>query len=204
MKASISLFSVTLAGVLFLAACSKVDTTGLSPDSNRPPHPRSNVNSTVLVEEFIDLQCEACRAAQTRVVKPMLERYGSQIRYEVKYYPIFPHHQYAFIAAEAAECAADQGKFWEFEEMNYENQPSLNSRTIQQWAQSLGLDMTLFERCTKSGIKRATVEADQAEGNQRGVQGTPTFFVNGEMVESTVEAIGAAVQKAASGAAMRL
>lgn len=189
--------------LLLLAACT-VDTTGISAESSRPPHPRSNINSAVLVEEFIDLQCEACRAAQTRVVKPMLEQYGSQIRYEVKYFPIYPHHQYAFIAAEAAECASDQGKFWEFEEMNYENQPDLSPQTLRKWAQTLQLDMDLFERCLKSGIKRDIVEATQAEGEQRGVNGTPTFFVNGKRVESTIEAIGAAVQEAASGAAMRL
>lgn len=188
---------------LFLTACS-VDTTGIDTQSNRPPHPKSNVNSTVIVTEFIDLQCEACRAAQTRVVKPMLEQYSSQIRYEVKHFPIYPNHRYSKEAAEAAECAADQGKFWEFEEMDYENQPDLSPKAISKWATDLGLDMDLFERCRKSNIKMAIVEASQQEGKQLGVNGTPTFFVNGKRVESTIGAIGAAIQEAASGSAMRL
>ncbi len=192
-----------IGSLLLLSACS-VDTTGISAESNRPPHPRSNVNSSVVVTEFIDLQCEACRAAQTRVIKPLLEQYGSQMRYEVKHFPIFPNHRYSKEAAEAAECAADQGKFWEFEEMDYENQDDLSPAAISKWAKDLGLDMDLFERCRKSDIKMAIVEASQQEGRQLGVNGTPTFFVNGKEVESTIEAIGAAIQEAASGSAMRL
>lgn len=192
-----------LGSLLLLAACS-VDTTGIAAESNRPPHPRSNANSAVTVTEFIDLQCEACRAAQTRVIKPMLDQYGQQIRYEVKHFPIYPNHRYSKEAAEAAECAADQGKFWEFEEMDYENQDDLSPTAISKWATDLGLDMDLFERCRKSNIKMAIVEASQQEGEQLGVNGTPTFFVNGQRVESTIEAIGVAIQAAASGSAMRL
>lgn len=187
-----------LGSLLLLAACS-VDTTGIATQSNRPPHPKSNVNSLVTVTEFIDLQCEACRAAQTRVIKPMLEQYGSQIKYEVKHFPIYPNHQYSKEAAEAAECAADQGKFWEFEEMDYENQDDLNPKAISEWAKALNLDIDLFERCRKSNIKMAIVEASQQEGRQLGVNGTPTFFVNDKRVESTIGAIGAAIEESLSG-----
>jgi protein-disulfide isomerase len=134
----------------------------------------------------------------------MLAQYGDQIRYEVKHFPIYPNHRYSKEAAEAAECAADQGKFWEFEEMDYENQPDLSPKAISKWATDLGIDMDLFERCRKSNIKMAIVEDSQQEGKQLGVNGTPTFFVNGKRVESTIEAIGSAIQEAASGSAMRL
>ncbi len=192
------LFPSVLGSLLFLAACS-VDTTGIAMESNRPPHPKSNANSAVIVTEFIDLQCEACRAAQTRIIKPMLEQYGSQMRYEVKHFPIYPNHRYSKEAAEAAECVADQGKFWEFEEMDYENQDDLSPTEISQWAKALNLDMDLFERCRKSDIKMAIVDATQEEGKKLGVNGTPTFFVNGKKVESTIQAIGAAIQAAQSG-----
>ncbi len=195
--------SFLLLSTIVLAACS-VDTTGIDTQSNRPAHPRSNVNSTVTVTEFIDFQCEACRAAETRVIKPLLEQYASQMRYEVKHFPIYPNHRYSKEAAEAAECAADQEKFWEFKEMNYENQEKLSPSAISGWAQELGLDIDLFERCRKSDVKMAIVEASQQEGKQLDVNGTPTFFVNGKRVESTIEAIGAAIQEVASGAAMRL
>jgi protein-disulfide isomerase len=134
----------------------------------------------------------------------MLAQYGSQIRYEVKHFPIYPNHRYSKEAAEAAECAADQGKFWEFEEMDYENQDDLSPAAISKWATDLGLDMDLFERCRKSDIKMAIVESSQQEGEKMGVNGTPTFFVNGQRVESTIQAIGAAIQEAASGATTRL
>jgi protein-disulfide isomerase len=88
--------------------------------------------------------------------------------------------------------------------MDYENQDDLSPKAISKWATDLGLDMDLFERCRKSNIKMTIVEASQQEGKQLGVNGTPTFFVNGERVESTIEAIGAAIQAAASGSAMRL
>ncbi len=192
-----------IGSLLLLTACS-VDTTGIATESNRPPHPKSNLNSVVTVTEFIDFQCEACRAAQTRIIKPLLEQYAYQMRYEVKHFPIYPNHRYSKEAAEAAECAADQGKFWEFEEMNYENQEKLSPSAISGWAKELGLDIDLFERCRKSDIKMAIVEASQQEGKQIGVNGTPTFFVNGKRVESTIEAIAAAIQEAASGSMMPL
>jgi protein-disulfide isomerase len=197
------LFPSVLGSLLLLAACS-VDTTGLSPDSNRKPHPSSNANSTVLVEEFIDLECEACRAAQTQIIPQLLEQYGSKMRFEVKHFPIGGGHIYSIYAAQAAECAADQGKFWEFEELDYKNQPDLNKEAVYDWARELRLDMPLFERCLKSEIKKNTVLADKKEGEERGVNGTPTFFVNGKKVESRIQAIGAAIQEAASGSAMRL
>lgn len=187
-----------LLGTVALTACG-VDTIGLSPETSRGPHPRSNADSNILVEEFIDLQCEACRAAQTRVIPQLLEQYGSDIRFEIRHFPIYPNHQYSVLAAEAAECAADQGKFWEFEEMDYENQDDLSPAAVREWAQALELDMPLFERCLESHIKRDMIMAEQAEGDERGVNGTPTFFVNGKRVESTVEAIGEAIKAAQSG-----
>lgn len=198
-------FSLPLAigSLLVLTACG-VDTTGLSPESSRPPHPRSDINSVVLVEEFIDLQCEACRAAQTKIIPQLLAKYGKQMRFEVNHFPIGGGHIYSVYAAQAAECAADQGKFWEFEEMNYKNQDDLGEQAVYDWADALQLDMPLFERCLKSEIKKDTVLADRDEGEKRGVNGTPTFFVNGEKVESTIQAIGAAIQAAASGSSLLL
>jgi protein-disulfide isomerase len=126
------------------------------------------------------------------------------MRFEVKHFPIGGGHIYSIYAAQAAECAADQGKFWEFEELDYKNQPDLNKEAVYDWARELRLDMPLFERCLKSEIKKNTVLADKKEGEERGVNGTPTFFVNGKKVESRIQAIGAAIQEAASGSAMRL
>ena len=153
----------TLALTFALAAC--VDTTGISAESSRPAI--GNPNSSVVVAEFADLQCPACRAAHSSIIKPMLEKYGNQIRYEFHHFPLRSAHRYAVDLAEAAECAADQGKFKEFMDLDYEKQPELKKGTIEEWAKSLGLDMDLFGRCTASHIKRDLIlkEYDRYESN---------------------------------------
>lgn len=194
---------VLLLVLLFFSACG-VDTTGLSKESSRPPHPRSNENGAVVVEEFADLQCPACRAAHEKILKPIVEKYGSDIQFEFRHFPIRTIHRYAMDAAEAAECAADQGKFWAFVDMNYEKQPDLDLDAIEAWAKDLKFDMELFRRCTKSDIKKDTILSDYKEGKERGVAGTPTFFVNKDKVDSGLDAMGAAIEKALKGMRQRL
>lgn len=183
-----------LAPVILLTAC--VDTTGLSGDSSKTPHPSTDANATVTVTEYGDLQCPSCKAAQDLVVKPLIDKYGKQIRFEFKQFPLRAIHPYALIAAEGSECAADQGKFWEFIDLVFVNQASLSESALYGWAEELKLDADLFSRCVKSHIKRDAILAEYAAGQQLGVAGTPSFFVNGKKVESTVEAIGAAVDEA--------
>jgi protein-disulfide isomerase len=106
--------------------------------------------------------------------------------------------------AEAAECSADQGKFWEFIDTAYAKQDQLSTKAITEWATSLGIDAELFNRCMKSDIKRDTILADYAAGEDAGVSGTPTYLVNGTKVESNLQAIGAAIQTALAGGGQRL
>lgn len=176
---------------LSLAAC--VDTTGLSAESSRPVHPATSENALVTVSEYADLQCPACKAAHTLLVGPLVEQYGTQIRYEFHHFPLMSIHRYAMDAAQASECAADQGKFWEFVDIAFENQDSLTPQALDQWGDELDLDADLYERCRDSGIKRDLVQASYDEGRAMGVSGTPTFFVNGERVDSTMEALSAAI-----------
>jgi hypothetical protein len=100
---------------IFLVACTNGDTA-----STRPP--RGNPNAVVLVEEYADLQCPACRAAHGKISIPIVQKYSSQIRFEYKHFPLRSIHRFALDAAEMSECAADQGKFWEFVDFNYEHQ----------------------------------------------------------------------------------
>lgn len=100
---------------LLLAAC--VDTTGISPTSSRPP--RGNANALVTVMEFADFQCPACMSAHATINKPLFEKYGSQVRFEFRHFPLRNIHRFALDLAEASECAADQGKFWEFVDLAY-------------------------------------------------------------------------------------
>jgi len=184
-----------------LAGCT--DTSGLSSESSRTPHPKSTLNAVVTVVEFADLQCPACRTVQSRIVEPMLEQYGSDIRYEFKHFPLQSIHQYALIAAQASECAADQDKFWEYIDLAYEDQANLNKKSLEKWAELLRLDMDLFNRCLKSQIKRDVVLSDYKQGKQMSVSGTPAFFVNGKKV-SDMNALGAVIRETQSGMLMRL
>ncbi len=169
-----------LATVVLFTACSSVDTTGLSDQSSRGP--RGNAQSPVVVTEYGDLQCPACGSAHTSIDKPLLQKYGKDVGFEFKHFPL-DMHEYALEAAQAAECAADQGKVWEFVYYVYEHQKDLNSDTLRNWGLALNLDPTLFDRCIRSGIKKKTIAADQDEGLKLGVRGTPTYFVSGTRVD---------------------
>lgn len=182
---------------LLLAACT--DTSGISETTTRSIHPKSNPNAAVTVTEFADLQCPACRAAHTLIVQPLLASHGTKMRYEFKHFPIASLHRHAIMSAQAAECAADQGKFWEFVDMDYEHQEDLSAESVTKWATDLGLDMELFERCQKSGVKKDIVLGEYDEGREMGVQGTPSFFVNGKKVETDLKKIQQAVDDALAG-----
>jgi protein-disulfide isomerase len=107
-------------------------------------------------------------------------------------------------AAEASECAADQGKFWEFLDYDYTHQDELSTSALEDWGKQLGLDTALYDRCRASHIKKKMIMAQESEGEGLGVQGTPTFFVNGKQVESTVDALGKAITDAQANAGKNL
>ncbi len=186
--------------ILLLTAC--VDTTGLSAQSSRQP--TGNPQAAVTVTEFGDLQCPACRSAYTLIQQPLLQKYGTQIRYEFKHFPLRSIHRYAMDLAEGSECAADKGKFWQFEDIAYTKQDQLNGNSVVDWAKQLGVYDDTFSRCTRSHIKRQEILADYNQGIQLGVQGTPTFFVDGRPVEATLDVISQAIDTELKGQGQRL
>ncbi len=193
MLRNVSLAAVVSLSLLALGAC--VDTTGLSATSSRTP--AGNPSSAIIVSEYADLQCPACQAANEIIKKPLLAKYGQVVRFDFKHFPLKSIHRNAFEAAQAAECAADQGKFWEFIDAAYVNQKQLSSSALRTWAGELKLDGALFDRCVASGIKADAVNADYNQGSKIGVNSTPTFFVNGTRVTSnTLEAVSAAIDEA--------
>lgn len=163
--------------------------------SSRGPHPSSNPDAPVVVVEYADLQCPACRKAHESIVKPLLERYGTRIRYELRHFPLRSVHRHALDAAVAAECAADQGKFWEYVDIAYARQPEMSRESLLVWAEQISLETSRFEPCLASEAKRALVLSEYKEGEERGVIGTPTFFVNEEKVESKLEKIQQAIEE---------
>ena len=188
--------SFVLVTALLLAAC--VDTTGLSAESSNPPHPKSNPNAAVVVAEYADLQCPACKGAHVGIVQPLVEKLGSQIRYEFHHFPLSSIHRNALVAAQGAECASDQSKFWDFIDIAYERQEELSRTALTEWATELKLDADLFDRCVDSGIKRDAVLAEYRDGQSKNVAGTPTFFVNGQAIQMNGDA--SSVEKAVQAA----
>ncbi|TSC79152.1 MAG: DSBA oxidoreductase [Candidatus Peregrinibacteria bacterium Gr01-1014_25] len=188
--------------LLGLAAC--VDMTGISGVSTKTPHPASAPQAAVTVMEYADVQCPACKAAHERIVKPLLASHGSKMRYEFRNFPLSSIHRYASAAAQAAECAADQKKFWEFLDLAYEEQEKLNDQQLRTWAEDLALDADLFDRCLRSRAKKPIVTAEYDEGRTLGVSGTPSFFVNGQRVESDLKALQTAIDGALGAMKQRL
>ena len=93
-----------------------------------------------------------------------------------------PNHGRAGPAAEAAQCAHDQGKFWEYHDKLFANQRSLEGENLKQYGEDTGLDMAAFNSCRTSGKHREGVQQDYADGQLAGVSGTPAFFVNGRFL----------------------
>ncbi len=187
---------------LLLAACF-VDTTGISAESSAVIHPATAQNAGVQVMEFADLECPACKNLTTQVVQPLIAKYGTQIRLEFKHFPLHSIHRYAYQASQAAECAADQGKFWDWINYGYEHQDDLPNKPFMEWAKHFNFDLDLFDRCLRSGIKEDAVDADYKEALALGVDSTPTFFVNGQrvlIVDGTTldNAVAAALSKVGS------
>ncbi|MBF0614623.1 MAG: DsbA family protein [Magnetococcales bacterium] len=134
----------------------------------------------VTIVEFSDFECPYCRRAQA-VLKKVQEAYGNKVRFVFRHYPL-PFHTKAPKASEAAQCAADQGKFWPMHDLLFEDKSGLEVADLKKAAKTVGLDQAAFDACLDSGKHGARVTADLTEGKKLGVTGTPTFFINGVRV----------------------
>ena len=111
----------------------------------------------------------------------MLATYGDRIHFVYREYPL-PNHANARPAAEAGQCANEQGKFWPYHDKLFANQQRLGVSDLKQFAVDLGLDAARFNSCIDSHKFAAVVEADVNAGNDAGVNGTPAFFINGRIL----------------------
>lgn len=170
-------------------------------------HVKGNPDAVVVLEEFSDFQCPSCKAAFPFVTE-VLEQYGEKVRFEYKHFPIERIHPYALQASMAAEAAGQQDKFYEFHDLLFENQEEWSrSNTpnvlFQQYAEELGLDVDQFKRQANASVFRDKARAQMVEGRDRGVTGTPTFFLNGEIMRGpSGEALSYADMAAIIGAAV--
>jgi protein-disulfide isomerase len=137
--------------------------------------------AAVTIVEFSDFQCPFCANAQA-VLRQVLETYPGDVKLVYRHFPLERHSQ-AKLAAEAAECAAQQGKFWEYHDQLFASAAELTRTRLQSLAETVGLEPQGFSTCLESGASAARVAEDLAAGKKAGVVGTPTFFVNGRMLE---------------------
>lgn len=134
-------------------------------------------DAPVEIIEFSDFQCPYCARAEP-TVKQVIEEYGDQVRLVYRDFPLSIHSN-AQKAAEAGECAYDQGMFWEMHDKMFENQGSLGTASLKGYAEELGMDTAEFNDCLDSGKHEDEVKEDFADGVDAGVTGTPAFFING-------------------------
>jgi protein-disulfide isomerase len=138
---------------------------------------RGPAGAPVEVIEFSDFQCPFClRAAPT--VKQVLDTYGDRIHFVYRNYPL-PNHPNARPAAEAAQCANEQGKFWPYHDRLFAEPGKLGDADLRGAAAALGLDSARFNACVDSRKYKDVVDADLRAGEEAGVSGTPAFFING-------------------------
>ena len=137
-------------------------------------------NAPVTIVEFSDYLCSACRKHH-QVVQEIREMYKGQIRWIFKDFP-GEGHKKSERAAEAALCAAEQGKFWEYQDLLFTSDRELTLDTFKRSAKKLELDMDSFERCLKSRKFQPEIEMDMEEGKKAGVAMTPSFIVNGKLI----------------------
>jgi protein-disulfide isomerase len=130
--------------------------------------------------EFSDFQCPFCLRAYP-TVNQVLSTYGDKIRLVYRHYPL-PSHPNARPAAEASQCAAEQGQFWQYYEKLFADQTKLADGDLKQTAAALGMDAARFNACVDSHKYKDRVETDIRDGNEAGVSGTPAFFINGRML----------------------
>ena len=146
-----------------------------------PARVRGDPKASVTIVEFSDFQCPFCVRAYP-VVKELLTTYKGRVKLAYRDFPLRQIHAQAQIAAEASQCAGDQGKFWEYHDRLFENQSKLDKPALAGHASTLGLDAKQFDACLTDGKFRAQVEQDLQEGTRAGVNGTPAFFINGVLL----------------------
>jgi protein-disulfide isomerase len=150
-----------------------------------------NPDAPVTIIEFSDFQCPFCRKFYKETLPQIKKDYILTGKAKLVYrdFPLVQIHPGATPAAEGAECAKEQGKFWEMHDVIFDEQEKQGSGTIQftaddvkKWAAKLGLNTSKFNQCLDSEKYKQEVEKDIADGSAAGVTGTPAIFVNGRLI----------------------
>lgn len=167
-------------------------------------HSKGQNDALVTMIEFSDFECGHCANAY-RSLKQVLPRYQKDVQIRFHHFPLDPAcnpavtrpmHQYACLAATAAECAGAQGRFWEYHDLLFEHQSKLDRDSLIEYAQRVGLDRGAFLACLGSDAPHQAIARDVAEGMRLGIESTPTFFLNGRTITGAprADALGYAIQ----------
>jgi protein-disulfide isomerase len=141
-------------------------------------HMQGSPDADVKLVEYGDFECPYCGAAH-QIIKQIQQILGDQLCFVFRHFPLTQIHPHAERAAEAAETAGAQGRFWSMHDLLFENQQTLDDRHLLRFAEILNLDTERFTRELGEGVHRERVREDFMSGVRSGVNGTPTFFING-------------------------
>ena len=149
---------------------------------NKNDHIQGSVNAPIELIEYADFQCPYCGRAYY-IVKKLQKKLGNNIKFVFRHFPLTELHPYALHASIAAEIAGSYGKFWEMHDLLFENQNALDDYYLLEYAKKLGIKATDFEMDFGKDRFYQKVKDDYDSGIENGVQGAPTFFVNGELYD---------------------
>ena len=148
-------------------------------------HVQGDAKAAVTLVEYGDFQCPDCGVAYP-IVKKLQKHFGARLRFVFRNFPL-EMHEYAEVAAESAEFAATKGKFWEMHDAIFEGQRKLSEDMLTHAAEQLGLDGKALQGAWGSDALEERVQTDVESGEDSGVHGTPTFFVNGTLWDSSYD-----------------
>ena len=156
------------------------------PVNKERDHIQGPADAAVTLVEYGDYECPYCGAAYP-IIKEVQARMGKRLRFAFRNFPITTSHPRAEQAAEAAEAAAAQGKFWQMHDLLYENQTHLRDKDLRAYAEKLGLDIARFDKELAEHVHAERIHEDFLSGVRSGVNGTPTFYINGAMHDGSYE-----------------
>ncbi len=193
----IILATIALVGVS-LFSFAKPAQTPIIRDQNLIPatsYMKGNKDAKVMLVEFSDFQCPACKAAKP-IVDELIKTYPDKMLFVYRHFPL-DQHPYGMKAAHAAEAAGAQGKFWEMYDMLFANQEKFSDELFSKLATELKLDMNAFTLTATDSAISESIRKDRAYGLTIGVNSTPTFFLNGQKLElSTFQELKTRIEKA--------
>jgi protein-disulfide isomerase len=141
-------------------------------------HATGSQHASIILVEYGDFECPSCKVAAP-AVKLLLERHAGHLRVVFRHFPLEVAHPHALMAAEAAEIAGAQGKFWEMHDLLFEHQTHLRAKDLQRYAEQLNLDMARYHSEMNDHIYLQKIREDIQGGKLSHIRATPTFFLNG-------------------------